>query len=77
MPADLPAWIYDHRRAIGQRVQQHRIEANLTQEQLVELSGLDRSTLQRIEAGSRDPRLSWLQLVARALGVPLAELLAE
>lgn len=35
---------------------------------------LDRRTLQRIEYGEVDPHLSRLQVIARAIGVPLHEL---
>ncbi|NGO69309.1 helix-turn-helix transcriptional regulator [Streptomyces sp. SB3404] len=53
------------------------MQANLTQEHLRDLSGVDRATLQRIEAGTTDARLSWLLRIADALDTPLADLLRE
>lgn len=71
-----PDWIIDQRRAIGRRIQDARLWANLTQEGLDEASGVDRVTIQRIEAGTTDARLSWLLAIAHALDVPLADLVA-
>lgn len=41
------------------------------------MTGIDRRTLQRIEAGTSDPRISSLMLIADVIGVPLAELVRE
>lgn len=49
----------------------------MSQDQLAELVGLDRRTIQRFEAGSRDPRYGDLLLIAYALNMTLAELLRE
>ncbi|NJM43746.1 MAG: helix-turn-helix transcriptional regulator [Brachymonas sp.] len=43
----------------------------LTQEDLASLAGLTRMTVQRIESGSIDPRLSSLHEMARALGMEI------
>lgn len=76
MPApDLPDWIIAERREIGARILHLREAAHLTQDEIGRRSGVDRRTLQRIEAGATDTRLSRLQGIARALGVPLAHLL--
>lgn len=56
---------------------QLRTEANLTQRDVIEATGLQRSTVQEIEAGKVDPRLSSLFLIADAIGVPVTELFAE
>ncbi|SES02955.1 Helix-turn-helix [Streptomyces qinglanensis] len=53
------------------------MRANLTQLDLVDRAGIDRITLQRIEAGTTDARLSWLLRIAGAIGVPLADLVRE
>ncbi|THA82708.1 helix-turn-helix transcriptional regulator [Streptomyces sp. A0592] len=72
-----PAWVIARQRAIGVRLRQARTRANLSQERLAELAGIDRKTVVRLEGGQRDVRLTvWLRL-AHALGVPLADLLRE
>lgn len=71
-----PDWIITERRAIGRRIQDARLWANLTQEGLDEASGVDRVTIQRIENGTTDARLSWLLAIAHALDVPLTNLIA-
>lgn len=76
MRRNLPEWVLDDRRALGARIRELRVRANLTQERLAELTGVDRRTLQRIEAGSSDPRLSALTLIAEGLDVPLVRLVA-
>jgi transcriptional regulator with XRE-family HTH domain len=72
-----PDWILDQRRTIGRRIQDARLWANLTQQGLDEASGIDRVTIQRIENGTTDARLSWLLAIAHALDVPLADLIAD
>jgi transcriptional regulator with XRE-family HTH domain len=71
---ELPAWITADRQRIGDHIRDLREAADLTQGQLVALSGIDRRTLQRIERGETDTRLSRLQSLARGLGVSLAVL---
>ncbi|WP_263165371.1 helix-turn-helix domain-containing protein [Streptomyces sp. SCSIO ZS0520] len=66
-----------YRRALGARVRARRLHQNLTQEALADTAGIDRSTLQRIEGALNDPRLTHLWRLARALDIPLAELLTE
>ncbi|MER7806189.1 helix-turn-helix transcriptional regulator [Streptomyces sp900116325] len=74
MPADQPQWIIDARRAMGDRVRVQRLYLNLTQERLAELTGIDRSTIQRIEYGE-ESKISHLLLLARELRVPARDLL--
>lgn len=72
-----PAWVIARQRAIGARLLAARTRANLSQERLGELAGVDRKTVVRLEGGQRDVRLTiWMRL-AHALGVPLADLLRE
>lgn len=73
----IPEWVLTHRRAIGERVRQARLWANLTQEKLAELVGVDRSTVIRIEAGTSSARIDHLLLIAHAVGVALADLVRE
>lgn len=48
-----------------------RRAAGWTQDQLASRAGLSRMTVQRTESGGIDPRLSTLQVMARALGLEL------
>ncbi len=59
------------------RLADARKAANLTQAELAERAGLSRMTVQRLESGSLDPRLSTLQELARALDMQLQALPAE
>jgi len=70
-------WINQERRSIGNRVRRAREDANLTQEQLTFRTGVPRLTIQRIESGATDARISWLLRIARALNIPLRSLLCE
>lgn len=48
-----------------------RQDRHLSQAALAEMAGLSRMAVQKIEAGTTDPRLSSLQVLARALGMEL------
>ncbi|MEU6597815.1 helix-turn-helix domain-containing protein [Streptomyces flaveolus] len=75
MPSDpLPDWVLTRRRAIGDVIRAARGRRQLTQEQLGELVGLDRKTINRIEQGTHSTLVDHLLLIADALGVPLADL---
>jgi transcriptional regulator with XRE-family HTH domain len=74
VPTDQPQWVIDARRAVGDRIRVRRLWLNMTQESLSFASGLDRSTIQRMEAGS-EMKLSHLLLVAHALRVHVVDLL--
>lgn len=71
---DQPQWVRDYRRALGARIRDLRMRANLTQLALCEATGVDRITLQRVEAGTSDARIGELALIARAVGVSIADL---
>lgn len=74
-PTDQPQWILDARRAIGDRIRVRRIHMNLTQEGLAAHTNIDRSTIQRIEGGYSDAKISQLLLIAHELRVHVTELL--
>lgn len=77
MPRDLPHdddWIRARQQLIGQRIQTERIRQNLIQEAVFLAAGLDRRTLQAIEAGTANPTLHTLLRLAYVLDVPLADL---
>jgi transcriptional regulator with XRE-family HTH domain len=62
---------------LGDRIREHRVYANHTQESLAELTGIDRRTLQRIERGESDPRYGHLLRITAALGLQVADLLVS
>lgn len=74
MPAPPPDWVLARRRVIGARIREARLYANLTQEKLAELAGMDRQSVNRIEQGHASPLLDNLIRLADALGTPLADL---
>ena len=53
---------------LGTRIARHRLERNLTQEDLAERAGVGRATLQRLEEG-RSVQATSLVRVLRALGL--------
>lgn len=57
------------------RLRTLRLKKNLTQAALAKKVGVTRGYLARLEMGRHDPPLSRLRKLAKALGVPLAELL--
>ena len=61
---------------IGKRVRKYRRQKGLSQERLGELVGFSQSKISKIENGDWDS-LSDLRLIARALGVPIEELVRE
>lgn len=66
------------RSELGQRLFDLRQEAGITQEQVARLSGLCHGSIQGLEAGTqKDPRLSTLIKLCRALGTSLQELLGH
>jgi transcriptional regulator with XRE-family HTH domain len=74
VPRDIPEWIIERRRELGDRIRALRLEADHTQEALSEMTGIDRRTLQRIEHGESDPRFGHLLRIAAALSTPVSDL---
>lgn len=71
-----PDWVLARRVTLGHRIAQLRHAADLSQEELGDLAGIERRSVQRYEAGTRDPQYSDLLLIAHALRVHLADLLS-
>ena len=69
-----PTWILNRRRIVGDRIRAARLHANLTQEKLAELAGMDRQAVNRIELAHASPTLDTLFRIADALDTPLADL---
>lgn len=60
----------DWRTAIGKCLKGLRLEANLTQQQLADRSGIDRTTILHLEAGNRSILLDRLIPMLTALMTP-------
>jgi transcriptional regulator with XRE-family HTH domain len=58
----------------GESLRARRRAAGLSQERLASESGLHRTEISLLERGTRDPRLSTIERLARALGTDAAEL---
>lgn len=65
------------RKTIGQRIRLLREQNNLTQEQLALMIGVGRSYLAKVEAGSRNATVDFLEKVALGLGTTLGELFED
>lgn len=57
--------------SIAAELETVRKASGLTQEQLAVKAGLNRMTVQRLESGALDPRLSTVLEMARAMGMEL------
>jgi transcriptional regulator with XRE-family HTH domain len=66
----------DLRPALGHRVRTLRHQLKLSQERLAERAGLHWTYVSGVERGLRNPGLNVLARLAKALDVPLPELLA-
>lgn len=60
---------------LGKNLRTARKERKLTQEEVADRSGVQAAEISRIEAGKRDPQVSTLLRIARALEVPPGRLL--
>lgn len=62
---------------INEKLKKLRIEKNLSHEQLAKRTGLNRSTISRIESGHRNPTVETAQKISRALDFNLGTLILE
>lgn len=62
-------------KAMGQRLRRLREARGLTQAALAKKAGITREYVVRLEGGRYDPTLSVSARLAKALGVPVTELL--
>lgn len=65
------------RKLVGRNAARLRAEADLTQEQLAERSGLSQQYISDLELGKRNPTVVTLYELATALGVSHVELVRE
>lgn len=70
-----PDWVLTRRLQLANRIAILRTTAGLSQDQLAVRMGVDRRTIQRYEAATRDPRYPDLLLLADALGVTPSDLI--
>jgi transcriptional regulator with XRE-family HTH domain len=63
------------REIFAENLKTCRLRAGLSQEALGTAAGLHRTEVSLLERGGRDPRLSTVVRMARALGVPSSRLL--
>ncbi|MFI6862659.1 helix-turn-helix domain-containing protein [Streptomyces sp. NPDC050421] len=69
--------LLERRRRIAAQIRAARLYANLSQQDIVDRTGMDRSSYQDIEHGRSSPLLDNLLRIADAIGVPLADLVRE
>lgn len=62
------------KRALGSKIQSVRLERGISQRQLALMTGTSRSYLWKIETGTADVGIDVLIRIARALDVPVREL---
>ena len=67
----------DARLLVGQNVRRLRLAADLSQEAVAELMGVDRAYVSALELGKRNPTIITLWQVAEALQVRLRDLVDE
>ena len=60
---------------LGKNLRAARKRLGLTQEEVAERSGVQAGEVSRIERGKRDPQVSTLEKLAKALEVPPGQLL--
>jgi transcriptional regulator with XRE-family HTH domain len=61
-------------QAIGKAIRQQRDRARMSQSALARKAKVGRVTLNRIEMGTQQPELATLDRIAKALKIPLREL---
>ncbi len=72
-----PDWVRNKQIALGRRIRDLRLAAELSQDQVADRMGVERRTIQRYENAVTDPRYADLLLLARALRVHVNDLLSD
>jgi transcriptional regulator with XRE-family HTH domain len=60
---------------VGKRIKELRDEKRISQQELAAMLDYEKSNMSRLESGTTNPRVGTLYRVAKALKVPLSELL--
>jgi transcriptional regulator with XRE-family HTH domain len=61
---------------LGRNLRRARNQLGLTQEEVAERSGVHATEVSRIEGGKRDPKVSTVERLAKAVGVTSGDLLS-
>ena len=61
----------------GRRIRKLRESKNMNQTLLAEKIGTDQSTISLIENGRQEPRLTFIEMLAKGLRVPLCDLFKD
>ena len=61
---------------LGEQIKRIRTAKGLSQKEVLNISGLDKAQLSRIENGKTDPSFTTLEKIAKALGISISELFA-
>lgn len=69
--------LLERRRRIAAQIRAARLHANLSQQDVIGRTGMDRSAYQDVEAGRTSPLLDNLLRISDAIGVPLSDLVRE
>ena len=64
-------------KQMGRRLQKLREERDLSRQELAERAHISREYVRKLEAGLQDPTVGILQRLAKALSVPVRELLEQ
>ncbi|EDK34018.1 helix-turn-helix domain-containing protein [Clostridium kluyveri] len=60
---------------VGKNIRNIRIQKNITQEELAEITGIEQSIISRYENGIIIPPIPKLEAISKALEVPISKLL--
>lgn len=60
---------------LGKKIRELRLGADLSQERLGEMTGLDRTYISGIERGIRNPSLKNIEKLAKSLNVKVSDLI--
>jgi transcriptional regulator with XRE-family HTH domain len=69
--------LQDINRAVGERIRRLRSKKGITQDQLAELTGLNRVHLYRLENGRQSMTLNTLKIIADTLEVRVRDLVGK
>lgn len=63
------------KRTLGEKIKEHRIRCNMTQEYVAEMVGVSRQAVSKWETGASEPSTTNLIALAKLFGISVEELL--